>query len=127
MDSEILIKSGAVFNLGFAVFHLFFWKLFEWKKESKRMSLANYAIIQIFNLCLILIFIMMGWISWFYSGELLGSGLGKTILFFFSLFWAARLSEQFIFLRVNRPMVHILSALFLLGTVLYSVPFFRGI
>ncbi|EMK00533.1 MULTISPECIES: hypothetical protein [unclassified Leptospira] len=127
MDSEILIRSGAVFNLGFAVFHLFFWKLFEWKKESKRMSRANYAIIQIFNLCLILVFIAMGWISWFHSGELLGSALGKTVIFFFGLFWAARFLEQFIFLRVNRVMVHVLSVLFLLGTLLYSVPFFRGI
>ncbi|TGL63287.1 hypothetical protein [Leptospira sarikeiensis] len=127
MDSEILIRSGAVFNLGFALFHIFFWKLFDWKKESKRMSLANSAILQILNLCLILVFIMMSWISWFFTEDLLTSGLGKTIMFFFGLFWAARLLEQFIFLRVNRLQVHILSFLFLIGTLLYSVPFLQGI
>ncbi len=127
MDSELFVRLGAVFNLGFVVFHIGFWKLFDWKKETKRMSLANSAILQILNLCLILVFVMMATISWFFTEELLNSSLGKTILFFFGFFWAARLLEQFIFLRVNVFRVHVLSVLFVLGTVLYTIPFLRSL
>jgi len=33
-----LIFIGGIFNLLFAVFHLFFWKLFNWKDELKSIK-----------------------------------------------------------------------------------------
>jgi hypothetical protein len=43
----------------------------------------------------------------------------------FSLFWLGRFVEQFVFLRkINHWAVHVLTGLFLLGSVLFALPIF---
>ncbi|MBM9499968.1 hypothetical protein JWG44_06855 [Leptospira sp. 201903071] len=124
MKPEDFLILGAVHSVGFAVFHLYFWKLFRWKEDLKRVSFANRAILQIANLRLIYVFIFMAVISFFFRTDLVHSRMGTWILIGFSLFWWGRLVEQFIFLRVNQAMVHFLSVLFFLGGVLYLIPLF---
>ena len=41
------------------------------------------------------------------------------------LFWVGRTLEQFVFLPVNHAMVHVLTALFVLGAVLFALPLLR--
>jgi len=53
-----LIFAGGIFNLLFAVFHLFFWKLFNWKYELKSISFVNRNIMQVLNLCLAFVFVI---------------------------------------------------------------------
>jgi hypothetical protein len=50
------------------------------------------------------------------------TALGRALLLFMSLFWAGRTIEQFVFLRVNKPLVHVLTALFVIGGVLFALP-----
>ncbi len=54
--------------------------------------------------------------------ELRGTPLGRGLLWFMVLFWVGRTVEQFVFLRVNHRLVHALTALFVLGAVLFSLP-----
>jgi hypothetical protein len=56
------------------------------------------------------------------SPDSIASRLGRALLAGASLFWLGRLVEQFVFLRVNRTLVHMLSALFALGAVLFALP-----
>lgn len=124
MKPEDFLILGSIHSVGFAIFHVYFWKLFRWKEDLKRISFANRAILQIANLRLIYFFVFMAVITFFFRTELVHSQMGNWILIGFSFFWWGRLIEQFIFLRVNQSMVHFLSALFFLGGVLYLIPLF---
>jgi len=120
---ELLIKAGGIYSLGFAIFHVFFWKLFNWGRDLRKLSPVNRAIMQIMNLCLILVFAMMAYVSFFHAKEMTESSIGRTLLFFFALFWLARTVEQFIFLRISSWIVHALSAVFAAGTMIYAAAF----
>jgi hypothetical protein len=122
MTSDWIIWLGGAHALAFAVFHGFFWRLFDWKNDLRKLSLANRAIMQIANLRLIYFFLMVAFICFFFSGELSDSRLGQVFLLGLSLFWLGRLVEQFIFLRVNHRLAHALSLAFALGTALFALP-----
>ncbi len=68
--SESLIIFGGFFHLGFVVFHLFFWRLFKWRKDLASLNFINRAVMQILNLCLIFVFLAAGIISIFYAHDL---------------------------------------------------------
>ncbi len=119
---NILMLACAVHSIGFAIFHVFFWKIFRWKTDLKTASVSTRAIIQIANLRLIYLFFGVGVLCLLYPTELQSTQLGKAILAGMSLFWIGRLIEQFIFLPYNRPVIHILSILFLAGAGLFALP-----
>ena len=120
--TEIFLILCGLYNIAFAIFHLLFWKIFDWKEDLKNNSIANRAIIQILNIRLIYIFILMGLIYLFFSEQLMNSTLGKFILVGFFGFWLGRTIEQFIFLRLKSRFVHILTTVFILGTVFHFIP-----
>ena len=111
--------------LALAVFHMLFWRIFRWKKELAKLSAANSAIMQIFNTRLIYLFLFLAFLCFFYPSELIETRLGQVILAGFSLFWLGRFLEQFVFLRkINHPMVHVLTVIFLIGSVLFALPLY---
>jgi len=123
MDTAgLLVRLGGVHSLGFAAFHLAFWKLFDWKRDLARNSPANRAIMQILNLRLVYVFLGMGALGLAFGGELAATPLGRALLGFIALFWVGRTVEQFVFLRIHDWRVHLLSALFVLGAALHAVP-----
>ena len=113
-------------SIGFAIFHVFFWKIFNWKKDLASASISTRAIIQIANLRLIYIFFGVGALCFIYPDELLTTTLGRAFLMGMSLFWVGRTVEQFIFLPYNRVMIHVLNALFVLGAALFAIPVVTG-
>ena len=110
------------YNLLFAVFHLLFWRLFKWNKEMQKLSFANRGIIQILNIQIIYYFVAVAIVCFCFTNELLTTNLGKFFLLGNSLFWAIRLVQQYMFLRKNSFVIHILAVLFLLGAVLFFLP-----
>ena len=120
--TEIVLSLCGLYNFVFAIFHILFWKIFNWKEDLKNNSIANRAIIQILNIRLIYIFILMGLSYLFFSEQLMNSTLGQFILVGFFGFWLGRTIEQFIFLRLKSPFVHILTTVFIFGTVLHFIP-----
>ena len=122
---RIVILLGGVHALGFAVFHMAFWRVFDWKNDLQRCSLANRAILQIMNLRLIYIFLAVAAACFFLPGDLLQTRLGHWMLAGMSLFWVGRLIEQFVFLRYNRTMIHVLNVLFAVGAILFAIPILR--
>ena len=111
-----------IFSIAFAVFHSLFWKLFNWKTDLKKLSIANRAVTQILNLRLIYVFLFVGFLCFWFPEELVETSLGNAVLIGCSLFWVGRLIEQFIFLRIHNWKVHLLSVLFLIGSILYLIP-----
>jgi hypothetical protein len=127
MSSESYIIIGGAYNLGFVIFHLFFWKIFNWKKELRLLNIVNKGIIQVLNLCLTLIFLLFAYISLFHTAELMTTGLGTAILFFISIFWYLRAKEQIYFFGLKNRISLILFMVFVLGGLIYSYPFFKSI
>ncbi len=122
MNLQTALILCGLYNLAFAAFHLYFWKIFKWKEDFKRNTIANRAIIQILNIRLIYIFLLMSFIYFFYPKQLLESELGLVLLVGFLGFWIGRTIEQFIFLRVKSKMVTILTVVFYIGIMLHSLP-----
>jgi len=123
MDAtELVVRAAGLHSLGFAAFHLAFWKLFDWKRDLARTSVANRAIMQILNLRLIYLFLGMGAACFAFTDALLHTPLGRAVLGFMSLFWVGRTIEQMVFLRVRHWGVHALTALFILGAALSAWP-----
>ena len=108
--------------LGFVLFHSQFWKLFAWRTELDKLSAANKAIMQILNLRLMYVFLFVAAICFLFPNELATTTLGHFFLGGMSLFWLGRTIEQFIFLKVDHPLVHLLTYIFLIGAILFAMP-----
>ncbi|NOT87220.1 MAG: hypothetical protein HOP03_03450 [Lysobacter sp.] len=123
-DDTILLLCG-LHSLGFAAFHIAFWALFRWPKTLASTNVANRAILQIANVQLIWIFLCIGGLCLRFPYALIHTALGRAVMLGMSGFWVLRLIQQFVFLRVNHPLVHVLSVLFALGAVLFALPIVR--
>ena len=60
-----------------------------------------------------------------FPDALIHSALGRALMLDMSGFWVLRLIQQFVFLRVDHPLVHLLSMLFALGAALFALPIVR--
>lgn len=118
---ELFLKFGGVFHLLLIAFHLFFWKLFNWKKELKRVSHINRGAMQVMNIKLIFVFLLFGFLSFFYFDELLNTQLGNVLLIAISAFWLFRAVEQLIFFKPSSKSIG-LMLFFFIGFVLYFIP-----
>lgn len=110
------------YNIAFALFHTGFWKIFHWNTELKKLSFANKAIMQILNIQIIYYFVFTAVICFAFSTELLTTKFGNWFLMGTSLFWLIRTIQQFIFLKANHYKIHLLTFIFLIGTILFSLP-----
>jgi len=121
MDGIMIFLCG-VYSIGFAIFHTQFWRIFDWKNDLNKLQATNKAIIQIANLRLIYFFLFVAAICFIFPSELLNTTLGHFFLGGMSVFWLGRTIEQFIFLRVDHPMVHFLTYVFMIGALLFAIP-----
>jgi len=110
-----------LYSLAFAVFHIGFWKIFKWNGELRKLSFANKGIMQILNVQIIYYFLFVAFVCFYFPTELLASKPGN-IFASSSLFWFIRTIQQFVFLRTNHYKVHILTIIFVIGTILFMLP-----
>ncbi len=104
------------------IFHIFFWKLFNWKHDLESVNKVNKGIIQVLNLCLMLCFLIFAYISIFQTDELLNTSLGKSLIAGMALFGIFRVVEQFIFFDLTcfRSKIVLFGALLI--AVVYAIP-----
>jgi len=121
-DLSEVILLGGFYNLGFAIFHLMFWRLFRWKRDLSSLTFINRSVMQILNLCLTFVFLLMAYISFFNASELIQTNLGKALLVGFSLFWFLRMIEQIIFFGIRNLISIALTLVLLFGCVIYLIP-----
>jgi hypothetical protein len=120
--AKYIIHLAGYYCIGLAIFHILFWKLFDWKNELKKISFANKAILQIANIQLIFFFLFVSLVCFLFPNDLYETALGKFFLLGISFFWLVRTVQQFIFLRINHWVVNILTIIFLLGVLLFALP-----
>ena len=111
-----------LYNIGFALFHIGFWRIFNWKKDLQKLNFANKAIMQIFNVQGIYYFFSVAFICFYYPNELQKTSLGRVFLITNALFWVVRAINQVIFLPMNNRVVNLLTIIFILGIVLFAMP-----
>lgn len=119
---EAVVSAGGIYNLAFGIYHLIFWKLFNWKKDLKKIHSVNRGIMQVLNLCLIFLFFVMAYVSIFNTKDLLYTGIGKALLISFTLFWLLRSIEQVAFFGMKSKISVIHFVLFIFGALIYSYP-----
>jgi hypothetical protein len=120
--AEVSLFAGGIFNLGFTIFHLFFWKLFDWKKDLASLTPINRSVMQILNLCLTFMILVMSYVSLFLPQEMLTTSLGKSLLVAFALFWFLRMLEQIFVFEVKGSLSFVFTLIFLLGSIFYVIP-----
>ena len=84
---ETLIKAGGFFNIGLVMFHLAFWRLFNWDEDLKKISFLNRAVMQVLNISLIFAFVIFSYISLAHTKELVSTPLGHSLVMLMALFW----------------------------------------
>ena len=119
---KTLIIIGGFLWIAFFVFHIFFWKLFDWKRDLESLTKTNKAIMQVLNLCLMLCFLVFAYISIFHTDELLTTGLGKSMLVGIVLFGLFRSIEQVIFFDLKQTRSKAVLFVALIGTAIYLIP-----
>lgn len=122
MDKQLILTLCGVYSLAFAMFHVFFWKLFKWKQNLKKISSANRGIMQIANLRLIYLFLFIAYLCFFQKNDMIGTSLGNIFLAGISIFWLGRTVEQFVFFPLNNFFINSLTILFVLGSILFALP-----
>lgn len=121
---KLLLTVGGVYNIAFAIFHIFFWKIFNWNRDLKKLEKINKAIMQVLNLCLTFCFIVFSYLSFFHSAELLTTSLGTVVLSAISIFWLLRAIEQMVFFKRKNLVSIVFFIVFLGGFVIYGIPLF---
>jgi len=118
-----LIIAGGFFHLGFAAFHLLFWRVFRWKEELRRLGPINRGVMQVLNLCLTFVFLIFAYLSLFLPDEMLTTPVGRPLLAWIAVFWLLRAFQQLIFFSRRQWASWALFALLLVGAGLYGIPF----
>lgn len=121
MTSKHFIFLCGMHSLAFGLFHLCFPLIFKWKTTLKNTTLANRAILNIENGLLTYLFLAVAALCFIAPAEMLTTRLGFYTLLFMAGLWIIRCIQQFIWLRINRPAVHVLTLLFITGAILFSI------
>jgi hypothetical protein len=121
-SAQALVVIGGFFHLGFALFHLAFWRLFDWPRDLRSLQPVNRAIVPVLNLCLTFVFLLAAYVAFCHSGELVATPLGRTWVAGLALFWLLRAAEQVVFFRLRHPASAAIFVVFLAGTALHLAP-----
>lgn len=123
MNVRTLMLLCALHSIGFALFHLAFWPLFDWRRRLSTAHPVDRAIVQVLNLRLAYVFLAIGALCLLYTDALATTPLGHALLLAMALFWVGRTVEQFVFFRETRhPAMPVLTALFVAGALLFAWP-----
>ena len=122
MISLISIYTGGILTILMAIFHINFPKIFKWEKDFGRITELNKKAFYTIHIALLLIFIIIGILSFFYAGELSeckGIALGLNILI--SLFWLWRTIWQIFYFK-GKMLHYLLIIWFFTLSVSYIIP-----
>ena len=122
MSNSVLIICGGIYCLIFTLFHLTFWKLFNWKQDLLSLSFINRCVMQILNLCLSFIFAGAAYLSLVHGEDLLATDLGHTLLKLIAIFCFFRAWLQVYFFGVRNIISAAFFIVFVAGGFLYLIP-----
>ncbi len=92
-----LVIIGGILSLLFGLFHLYLWKLLDWRNELPKLKQENSNVIQMLNIGTSLLLLSMGFVLLYFRTEIVFSSLGSAILIIIALFFFARLIMELVF------------------------------
>jgi hypothetical protein len=119
--ASLLVKVGGYASIGWVIFHLLFWQLFDWRAELRRLSHLNSGVMQVLNLCLSFVFLLFAYVSLWHTKELLVPGLGRTVALGIGAFWLFRFLLQPLFWGTSLTSL-LFALLFVLMSACYLAP-----
>ncbi len=119
--AALLVKVGGYASIGWLIFHLLFWQLFDWRAELRRLSHLNSGVMQVLNLCLSFVFLLFAIVSLRHTNELITTGIGRTIALGIGAFWFFRFLLQPLFWGTSLTSV-LFAFLFVLMSACYLAP-----
>ena len=122
MNAKRFVQIGGVINLLFAVFHLFFWKLFDWQNDLASLSPNNRAIMQVLNIHTAYILAVFFIVSLAFSNEIITTKFGRMFGMSIAGFWILRAVNEAVFWDVSSVRSWILIAVCLAIAALYIIP-----
>ena len=128
---ELLIKIGGIHLLICGIFHLFFPKMFQWEKRLADLSGENkfriLNTLKLMNWNQLIFWLILAYISLFFSDELLSSPLGKSILTIIVLFWIIRiLIFQPLYVGFKTGISKLQILFFIPGLTLFIIPWINA-
>jgi hypothetical protein len=94
---NVLVIIGGIGLIFWGLFHIAFWPMLDWTNQLAQLSEINSNVMQMLNIAVIVMFLSFGCIFLFCRKGITSTGLGTAVLFFFALFWLARLVGEFVF------------------------------
>lgn len=116
----MLIVAAGVFNLAFAVFHLFFWRLFRWDEELPRLGAVNRGIMQVLNLSLTYCFAVSALLLLSFPIAVASTDIGRFLLLAMTGFWLMRAVFQPMFFGLKAPLSLGLFVVLIVGVLLHG-------
>lgn len=120
MKSGFVIAAG-LFDLATAVFHILFWRLFNWPESLKGSGRLNTAITQTLNIMLTYVFVVYG-----VSLLVQDAAASSFLLLSGAVFGAIRIGLQFYLFGVKSRASLAFVAAALFGTILHLIASFIG-
>jgi hypothetical protein len=132
MQYELLIKCGGIFHLICAAFHIIFPRMFKWEENLSTLPESNKTIIKeslyISNICILLFWLILAYIPFFYSYEMLTTQIGKSLLTCIVIKWIIRIFILHPIFSDIKSKVSIMRVVFFLsGFTLFLIPWIKYI
>jgi len=117
----ILLRIAGIVSLLFMLFHLAFYKMFQWDTALNCLSKIDRSIMLTYHYISILITGFMGIIPLFQTKGLLNISLKYSILSMFSLFYMIRIITEFTLFGISKtsPVIITMCAI---PMIFYSIP-----
>ena len=126
--SKVSIIIGSCLTILMVIFHVFFPKIFKWKKDFQRITVTNKKIFFTINVALFIFFIIISIITLVHINELIKcEGINFSLLLLISLFWLWRMIWQIFYFKPEKGskllyMHYILILIFLLLFLSFITP-----
>ncbi len=88
--TSLLVMGAGLYHLGFAVFHLFFARLFRWETQLAKLHPVNRGVMQAMNVFLTVALALFAYLLLRYPELLLTEQTGRMLLFGIGLTWFVR-------------------------------------
>ncbi len=132
MKLEILLKIGGIYNILCGLLHVIGPKVQKWDVILPAIPDQIRPLVKInlyvMNWCLAIFWLILGYIALKHTSELMKPGLGRTLLTSIVIFWLIRIFVlQPIYMGIQDPRSWIMIGFFLVGLVLFAVPFIASL
>jgi hypothetical protein len=120
----IFLRIAGAISIFFMLFHLAFFKLFDWGNTLSCLSLENLSILWTYHYISILMTGFMGMVPFIHAKLLLKSSLKYSLLSFFSLFYLIRIVTEFTLFGFSWPQSPIIIAMCAIPMFFFALPLF---